>query len=286
MQNRNFFGAQIVHIPLLQELKNRYPNASITIFSKTPLSQILLDLKIVDNLVLEHNKVQTFRKYLKEKPDLTLNLRKKSLFISFYISFFNFQTKIGFDNFLSKIFFTISKPHNQNIYRAQNYLTLLNSQLQYSNYEDHKKICFMPGAGGDFKMWPIHNYIKLAEFCAKKYPQYTIEFILGKKEKSFIEKIPQHFNVVYNLPIKELFENICKASLVIANDCGPSHIAQINNIKTLILVSDEYNDADAVIKEWVNTTSHIDFIKGKNQQSIQTLSLESVQYKVQKLLEK
>lgn len=286
MQNRNFFGAQIVHIPLLKELKSRYPEATITLFSKTPLSQILLDLKVADNLILETSKLQTFQRYLKENPDLTVNLRKKSLFITFFISLFNFQTKIGFNNFLSKLFFTVTKPHNKNIYRAQNYLTLLDSKLHYSDYEASKKICFLPGAGGDFKMWPLENYIKLAEFCAKNYPEYTIEFILGKKEEKFINEIPKKFKLVCNLPIYELFENICRASLVVANDCGPSHIAQINNIKTIILVSDEYNDADEVINEWINKTPDIDYIKGKNQQTIQTISLTTVQSKVQKLMQK
>lgn len=54
MQNREFFGAQIVHIPLIKALKAQYPKHHITLFTKHTVSKVLSYL--VDEIVIEQSK--------------------------------------------------------------------------------------------------------------------------------------------------------------------------------------------------------------------------------------
>ncbi len=277
LQNRDFFGAQINHIPLLKELRDRYPDSKIYIFSKHKISAILKSLNLADEIVFEKSKIDTFLKYLKINPSVTINLRKKSSFINLYISLLNFNTKIGFETPLTKRFFTSVKKHNPNIYRAKNYLNLFDSKLDAYKTNSVKRVTIIPGAGGEFKIWDIENYILLADRLKKRYSDYEISFILGEKEKNFKDKLSnKNFKIYYNLEINQLFKTISESELTIANDCGPSHIAQISNNSHIILYSDEKNDANTVIREWFNDKKNSHFLIGEKNKSINTIKVDEV----------
>lgn len=286
MQNRNFFGAQIIHIPLILELKKQYPNSKITLFAKYKVAKALTRLNIVDKIVIEKTKFDTFKKYLSINPDITVNLRKKSSCINIIISFFNFKTKIGFETILTKLFFTQTVVHNSKIYRGQNYMRLLDKTMKPLETKTKKRISIIPGAGDNFKMWSIDKYISLAHDLKKIYKDFEICFIIGDKEVNFSESIPNEFKVYLNIDISSLFEVIQKSKLVIANDCGPSHIAQISDINTIILYSDEKNNANDVIKEWFNDKSSSYCIIGKSNEHIDSISVEEVFNLADKILQK
>ena len=286
MQNRDFFGAQIIHIPLVLELKKQYPNSKIILFAKYGVAKILNGLNIVDKIIIEKTKFDTFKKYISINPDVTINLRKKSLFINMLISFFNFKTKIGFETGLTKLFFTKTSVYNSSLYRGHNYMKPFDRTMELLPTNTKKRISILPGAGGDFKMWNINNYISLAKQLKEIYVDYEICFVLGNKEASFSNDIPKEFKIYLNLEIKSLFEVIQESMLVIANDCGPSHIAQISDINTLILYSDEMNDANKVKKEWFNDKSNSYCIIGKSNKHIDSINVEEVFNLADKILQK
>ncbi|CAA6819165.1 MAG: Unknown protein [uncultured Sulfurovum sp.] len=276
MQNRNFFGAQIVHIPLIKQLKEDYPQSKIILFSKNKITNLLLNLGLVQEVYIEKSKLSSLSYYLSCKADITISLRKKSFFINLYISCLNHEEKIGFSTYLSKLFFTKTKDYNSTIYRANNYLNLIDKKLEHKQHQSIKQISIIPGAGGDWKMWNINNYIKLSQALRILYPNYTINFILGKKESEFKEKIPNEFTISYDLEINKLFKTIKQSKLVIANDCGPSHIALISNIPTIILYSDELGDASLVKKEWFNNNNSNIAIIGLAHKPIDSIAVDDV----------
>lgn len=289
LQNRDFFGAQIVHIPLLKYLKEKYIGYKLYIVSKNKISNLLVNLLIADEIIYDKNKFSTFYTYIKINPDITINLRKNSSFINLYVSLFNFNKKFGFETFLTKLFFTKTYKHNKDIYRAVNYLNIINKNLfDYNKKEQtEKRIIIIAGAGGDFKIWDINNYIKVAEYLKQKYSNYEICFIIGEKEKKFIDKIDNNkFKIYFNLEINKLFNIIETSELTIANDCGPSHIAQISNNKYLILYSNENNDANGVIKEWFNPTKNGLYITGEDNKNINSINIKEVIKKSIELLER
>lgn len=289
LQNRDFFGAQIVHIPLLKFLRKKYIGCKIYIVSKHKVSNLLINLSIADEIIYDKNKLSTFYSYIKINPNITINLRKNSSFINFYVSLFNFKKKFGFKTFLTNLFFSKSYKHNNKIYRSINYLNIIDINLfDYSIKKDiNKRISIIPGAGDDFKIWDIKNYIEVAKYLKDKYNNYEICFIIGEKEKDFLNQIDKNeFKVYFNLEINKLFNIIETSELTIANDCGPSHIAQISNNKYLILYSNKDNDAKGVIKEWFNPTKNGLYIIGENNKDINSINKKEVIDKSIELLQR
>jgi len=288
LQNRDFFGAQVVHIPLIQELKRKYPNSRITIFSKHKISLILKQCNLVNEVILETSKINTLVTYLRINPTITINLRKRSSFINIFISLLNFNKKIGFSTPFTKLFFTSVKKHNPKIYRAKNYLNLIESPLVPPILKISKRISIIPGAGGDFKIWNLKKYLTLAKALKEKYPQYEIGFVIGEKERGFKEAIQENklFKLYFNLEINQLFDIIQTSQLIIANDCGPSHIAQISNTHYIILYSDEQNSAIETQNEWYNYKEGSSVLTSAPQKHINTLSVQDVFKEAETILDK
>ena len=279
LQNRNFFGTQITHIPLLEYLRKTYPDASIILFSKHKISNIFLDLNLADELILEKNKMHTLQRYRALKADMTITLRRNSTFITLMMIFFNRNKKIGFSTPITNIFFQKVTEYNAQIYRANNYLNLLDSTISLHHMNKcSNEILLMPGAGGKHKIWDLNNYIKLAIYLQKMFPYFTIAFVLGTTESNFIDRIKsKNFNIYFNEPLQCLTRVVQNAQLVIANDCGPSHLAHIYDIPRIILLSDEFNDASSILTEWFLSSSNAHYIVGKKSKSIDTIQIQNVQ---------
>lgn len=277
MQNRNFFGAQIVHFPLISKLKKKYPDSRIILFSKYNIANILGSFKEVDEVVVETSRLETIKKYLSLKADITISLRKQSFFTYFLMSFLNFKTTIGYRTLIMKFFLTRTVMYDVKIYRANNYLRLLGFKEECLKVSKKRKsFVLIPGAGKDFKMWSVKNYIDLAKKLGDLYPNYSVDFIIGEKEKAMMEFIPSHFNIHFNVSIHSLFDSIQKSSFVVANDCGPSHIAQIADTKNIILFSDEKGTAKSVVTEWFNDKKNGYYLFGDEHQSINTIKVDKV----------
>jgi len=282
MQNREFFGAQVVHIPLIKVLKARYPQHHITLFSKHQVSKVLSSF--VDEIVIERSKWHGLREYFAIGADVTINLRKKSSFINFYIALLNRQTKIGFTTPLTKLCFTQNKAHNPTTYRASNYLNLMDETMKYESSSKVQRICIIAGAGEDFKIYPIRSYIELATKLKKRYPEYEIAFVLGQKESALQEYIKEPFKVYFDCEIEKLFEVISTSSLVVSNDCGPSHIAQISDVANIILYSDEKGNADKVVQEWFNPKDNAIYLSSEKNKKIATIEVQDIFREATKLL--
>lgn len=279
LQNRNFFGTQITHIPLLEYLRKTYPDASIILFSKHKISNIFLDLNLADELILEKNKMHTLQRYKALKADMTITLRRNSTFITLMMIFFNRNKKIGFSTPITNIFFQKVTEYDTQIYRANNYLNLLDSTifLHYMN-KCSNEILLMPGAGGKHKIWDLNNYINLAIYLQKMFPYFTVSFVLGTAESSFIDRIKsKNFTIYFNEPLQCLTRVVQNAQLVVANDCGPSHLAHIYDTPRIILLSNEFNDASSILIEWFLSSSNAHYIVGKKSKSIDTIQIQNVQ---------
>jgi len=85
-----------------------------------------------------------------------------------------------------------------------------------------------PGANCPSKLWPLDNFIQLAEKIMYNF-DIPVMFILGPGEGYMEEKIIQVLGektVIYkNLSLRRLVALISKCSFFISNDSGPMHIA-------------------------------------------------------------
>jgi ADP-heptose:LPS heptosyltransferase len=278
LQNRDFFGAQICHVPLLEHLRAQYPDGRIYVVSKHKISFLFKELGLADEVITESGKWGLFLRYLGIGADVTLNLRRHSGLINAFIAFFNTGTKIGFTTPVSRWFFTRTERQDTGIYRARNYLRLLNADMNKDvALPENGEILIMPGAGGAYKVWNLGHYLDVACQLALKYPSARVSFVLGKKEGNMLEAIRKRgFPVHYDLDIRSLFSVVKQSKCVIANDCGPSHIAQIYGKPSIILYSDETCKADTTIKEWFNDHEKAIALVGRAGESIDTIAVEQV----------
>ncbi|MDA3947319.1 MAG: hypothetical protein PF439_11640 [Helicobacteraceae bacterium] len=283
MQNRPHFGANLLHIPLIYSLKQCFPDADITLFSKNGTAKILTSVMPIKNIHVTKDKFKEVQTYQKLDADITISLRKNSLPVTLAMILLNRNKTYGYANFLSRLFFTKTLPFNQSLFRTESYLALLPDQCpkQYlpSIPVQQKHICLMPGGAFDWKHWDIENYLKLADRLKNRLPEYTVYFVMGEMEEPYVKTIEawhNHYEILINQPLKALFELVQSSQLVIANDCGPSHIAQISDVKNIILYSSEVNDGNSVAKEWFRDKEDSAFIVGVKGESINTIDVDSV----------
>lgn len=92
-------------------------------------------------------------------------------------------------------------------------------------------IVFIPGGGsGAFKRWAWQHYVRLADLLKKSLGNSTtFTFVLGPDEKPERERLRAlhrgDFRLEFGRSIPELACLMLSARLVVANDCGPSHLA-------------------------------------------------------------
>jgi ADP-heptose:LPS heptosyltransferase len=285
LQNRDFFGAQICHIPFLEALRKVYPGRKIHLVSKHKISYLFKELGLADEVILESGKVELASRYFALAPEITLNLRRQSGFVNTLVGLGSVQTKIGFASPISRKLFTRTRTHETGVYRAQNYLRLLDREMEETHFSEGNEILIMPGAGGEHKIWPLANYLDVARVLSARHPVLKIGFVLGAKEKGMREAIAQSGFAVYdNLDIRTLVGTVKRAKCVIANDCGPSHIAQIYKKRSVILYSDETYSARGTIDEWFNKHDRAVALIGEVGAPIDTIPVTEVVANVEQLL--
>ncbi|WP_345985191.1 glycosyltransferase family 9 protein [Sulfurimonas sp. HSL-1656] len=285
LQNRDFFGAQICHIPLLEALRKVYPGRKIHLVSKHKISNLLKELGLADEVILESGKLELASRYFALAPEITLNLRRQSGFVNTLVGLGSVQTKIGFASPISKKLFTRTRTHETGIYRAQNYLRLLDRKMEEAHFTEGNEILIMPGAGGEHKIWPLANYLEVARVLSARHPVLKVAFVLGAKEKGMRQAIEQSGFAVYdNLDIRTLVGTVKRAKCVIANDCGPSHIAQIYKKRSVILFTDETYSARGTINEWFHQHDRAVALIGEAGAPIDTISVTEVVANVEQLL--
>ncbi len=252
--NKKFFGANILQIPFFQHLRKGYPNARITIWSPEKASAMMLNLNLADELLLYNGWPDYFRisrNLLKLKPDVVFNLRMFSEGMNLLTGISMAKLRVGFITSSPFRFLLNGKvQRNDQTYMALLYLDLLkptgihplfffedirkydlDSKLKIPDRE--RIVCLMPGGGeGEHKRWGIDNFCKLGRLILKKFPKVYLIFVLGPQESDFGAIISDHFLesnhlVLINGSLADIVKISKMSQVTIANDCGPSHIAQM-----------------------------------------------------------
>ncbi len=98
------------------------------------------------------------------------------------------------------------------------------------------QIVLMPGGGaGDYKRWPIEHYVALADLLKSTLmPQASFCFVMGPDEAEqhrWLQSLGRSdFVYLMTRPLSEIAEAVMGAKLAVANDCGPSHLAQFAGV--------------------------------------------------------
>ena len=250
--NKEFFGATIVQFPFFQSLRSAYPDAEIKVWSSVKISNILKTYSLCDEVTsIEKNGFFPFLiSLLKFSPDLIINMRPNSD-RTLLCTFLTPARK--------KIWFSKKKKHkgvfqNTQIYIAYSYLELLGplgvrqdrnfelfSQLiKTSGYviqQSKKNIVFIVAGGERYKRWGIDNFLRLIEILGPSH--FFYHFVLGADEQDYIKSINEKnlpfFEIHSGKKIEDIGKLCISSDLVVSNDCGPSHIAQLSHCRYLSL---------------------------------------------------
>ncbi len=93
------------------------------------------------------------------------------------------------------------------------------------------QVVFIPGGGaGAYKRWHIGSYVALADALKAQFGLQSFCFITGPGEAQEADYIAglgrADFHVARNRSMADIARLCLHARLMVANDCGPSHIAQ------------------------------------------------------------
>ncbi len=97
-------------------------------------------------------------------------------------------------------------------------------------------VVLMPGGGaGDYKRWPIEHYVALADLLKSTLmPQARFCFVMGPDEAEqhrWLQSLERRdFVYLMTRPLADIAKAVMDAELVVANDCGPSHLAQFAGV--------------------------------------------------------
>lgn len=321
IQNRDFLGAHIVHLPLLHALGTVF--SQVLVFAPYPSARLFQELGVAARVIVyRRGLLRLWLRLRRLKPDGIISLRETSAWLSVTIALSRAPVRVGFTTLLNRLCFTYTMARDTRIYRALNYLNLLKafsiqtsmeaavralaafgtdprSYGDVSSYshrpcatwpDDQTWYCLLPGGGaGSFKRWGLKNFLALSEALILRDPQAGFIFILGPKERRYIELIQAsslgaRSRLVINQSLSCCTRAILKAKVTVANDCGPSHLAQLLGGPYVGLFSDFDGRVKERITEWFYPRPRAIALSSAPYASIQNLAVSRVLAAVERVL--
>lgn len=307
VHNRANFGSLICHIPLLTSLRRHYGGARLTIVAPFAAAAMLVGDGLADAALAwpagAWARLRTLRGWA---PDLALSLRPTSMFIDLAIGLSGAPLRVGFASALSRRLFRVALPRDRTIYRALDYLRLVaplgvRPQLAAHLQEMARRatavidpsqewVCLMPGGTAPFKHWGIANFLALAARLRRDRPATRFVVVLGPQERGLADAVAasplRDASLVLDSPDLGTLAHVASASrLVVANDCGPSHVAQLLGRPYVGLFSDQHGTAARVRAQWFLPRPHARWLAGPAGAPIAELPVERVYATVRDVLD-
>lgn len=89
-------------------------------------------------------------------------------------------------------------------------------------------VAFLPGGTLKSKKWPLESHMRLADYFLER--GFVCNFYLGPNERGdmdILQKRSPAIVIYQELDLLKLSSKLLKSRLVIANDCGPMHVAAV-----------------------------------------------------------
>ena len=295
----------MLQIPFLQLLAKEYPEAEIILFTSNPLSKLFQGLNLVHEVFEFDGYGEVWARLRKLNPDLIFSFRYHSALLNLMIGLQRKAIRVGFGSTVTHALFDHCIEKDPTRYRALHYLEFLEvldvkvsefhttfRALSSADIEqkpaDEKWVFMMPGAGRDFKLWGLENFFELVKRLHARCDRFRFRFVLGPGEDALKQEIESSgnplFAVEFSRPIPDLIGLLNQADLVVAHDCGPSHISHLCAAPHLGLISDEFHDAGVVIEEWFHIRDNARTLVGAPGEAITGLSVDEVEAQVLEML--
>jgi ADP-heptose:LPS heptosyltransferase len=280
VENRPFFGALLVHLPLLHVLRVRHPGSRLVLLAPFPEARMLVGAGAADEALEYRGSFAGALAALKRvRADEALLLRPASRGLDLAIAAAGVPVRTGFASWLTRALFTHVVPHDTAIYRPRKYLTLLLPRQEalaapldsWFRAEAHRAtlpaaawqrtLAILPGGGaGEFKRWGIERFLALAERLAVLDPALRFAWGLGPQEAAWRERIvgsplAARFEVLFDRPPADLAAAAYAAVAAVGNDCGPGHVFQMCGCPFACVMGDHDHEGAIRAAEWLDAAN-------------------------------
>lgn len=262
-------GSIIQSTPLINTLRDRFPDAKIVFISSKENKAILDKITIVDEVLFVNDSgifqlitssAKLIIKLWRKRPDLYIDLEIYSNYSSIITTLSMSTDRFGYYLNSSRYrmgLYTHMMYFNTNAPITEVYLQFarllgcekINSTPYYFETDnsilvEHQNYVIINPNASDLRVerrWPSDYFIKLIQEIRGNYPDLKVILVGGPSEKEYVATISSQFSdqMIIDLAGKTslsgLIEYIRNAKFVITNDTGPMHIASSMNKKTIAL---------------------------------------------------
>lgn len=263
-----FLGDAILTLPMIQKLKEIYPNFSIDVLCIPSTSEIFCNSPFVDEVIIYDKKNR--QKSIKELIKLIKNIRRKKYY-RIYSPHRSFRTSLivwlsksketfGFDNASLSFFYSHKIFYDKNIHEVARNLQLIGIDTFANNwriapivkinsdiekkikeqipFENKKFAAIAPGSVWATKRYPMEYYEVVVEYLVNQ--NYFIFFIGGNDDKTLCESLQNKFlqnsiSFASKLSVIETITLLKQCSVLICNDSAPTHMGMAAQIPTLTI---------------------------------------------------
>lgn len=305
LQNRDFFGAMVEHVPLLHALRVGEPQARLVVYSPFARGRMFEALGLADEVRVYSNAGRALWSELRERAfDRIVSLRPKSFGLTAVIGTSGARRRIGYSTALARAVFTRTLPRNVSIYRAKNYVNLLDGEVPVLELDEcvrwlaargtqrikngTKPWCFMPCGSEERKLWGEENFVRLARRIADDDPNARFVLVLGGGETRYIDVFAAHglaarTSAIVDASLHDIARAVLDSRAVVSNDCGPSHVAQLSRIPQVSIFGNWDGAAPVRIAEWFNARSGATCLTTDQAAPITSIPIETVLTAVREL---
>lgn len=282
VENRPFFGALLVHAPLLHALRERHPGARIVLLAPFAEARLLVEAGAADALEVYEGRFADVRSRLVALgPDRVVSLRPASRWLDLAIASVRPRAAAGFASWLAPLAYSHTAPHDTRVYRPRKYLTLVmprdaalaapldpafralgaHEPSPLSHEAGTRTLAVLPGGGaGEFKRWGVARFVALAESLAAGDPALRFAWVLGPQEMDAFDailgsRIGPLSTVLGNPRLPQLAAAAFAVDAAVGNDCGPGHVLQMCGARFTCVVSDHDGEGAIRADEWIDARS-------------------------------
>lgn len=273
VQRRDFFGAMLVHLPLLHSLRCAHPEAELVVFSDVKAASVLERVGAVDRREpLRRGFFGAWWQQLRSGCDLVVCLRPRAIGVVLGTALAPGVRLAVHRHGLNRLLAAASAPIRTDIYRPDHYQHLVAAlglavqpaeaamQALAARWTDSLElpagsgplVAVVPGAGGARKQWGLAHYLACLEALREQQPDLRAVVVLGNDERAWADELPDSdwLTTSIHADVPELAALALASQLVLAGDCGPGHVFQLAGTPGVTLFSNDDARAEHWAAEW------------------------------------
>jgi heptosyltransferase-2 len=255
----NKIGDTILFLPVINSLRNAFPDAEISIAVKPGIKNLLETNNSIDNIIECKSSFELLK--LKRSFDAAFIFYPRNALVNFIVFLMKIPYRIGYNPINSGFMLTTKIPlyyypfYSAYGYKKQNFSETFLDLLRAVGVPSHKEakifltkedFCYAENlvnakrpiiaicptkTSHKNRIWPKENFAILADKLNKKYKTKVL-FLGSKKDKIYVDEIiglmdNKAVNLAGKTTIRQAAALLKNCNLLIAHDSGIMHLASI-----------------------------------------------------------